>query len=176
MSKVVKSGTLIPKMTLYAIFAICSLRLHLLPLNSNYSRWVRSVVVEWEVKSAIYYWKNIIKLYSFFYKYFRNLPNLSKFRNGVYFLNVTINLGKKSMIISFQNVTPLLGPNLCRIFFFWLISMPSLFLLFSFVVLFCCCVEGRWVVVLYQYRSSLEKTYLSLSVSVQFSNCVYIIL
>ena len=141
MSKVVKSGTLIPKMTLYAIFAICSLRLHLLPLNSNYSRWVRSVVVEWEVKSAIYYWNNIIKLYSFFYKYFRNLPNLSKFRNGVYFLNVTINLGKKSMIISFQNVTPLLGPNLCRIFFF--LTYLYAFVI-SFVFIRCFILLLRW--------------------------------
>ena len=89
-------------------------------------------------------------LYWFFYKYFRNFfANLPKFRNGVYFLNFTINFVNKSTIKSFQNMTPLSRPNLYTIFF----SDFSLCLrsFFCFHLLFYC-VEKSWLV-LYQYRS-----------------------
>ena len=93
--------------------------------------WVRSEICNILLKqyNDVLYW--------FFYKYFRNFfANLRKFRNGVYFLNFTINFVNKSTIKSFQNMTPLSRPNLYTIFF-WLFSMSSFFLLFSFVVLLC---------------------------------------
>lgn len=82
-------------------------------------------------------------LYRFFYKYFRNFfANLPKFRNGVYFLNFTINFVNKSTIKSFQNMTPLSRPNLYTIFF--LTFLYAFVLSFVFICCFIVLKKADW--------------------------------